>query len=294
MSKYKNLILILLLIPFSAYYFLSGVWGQSDEPSEFTQEEINKEIVRTAFSFQSHLGEDILYRGFDPNYIHHLAGHGPPLTLESTNSWLCRDSLFYPIGFYISARVMDIIAEGDKVVIRFYFELWYKRESWGNISTQQFLSSDIWILRIAHGKIVEGWSISEPHGDTLSREGRMKALVREAILAFDEDPYDANLPEQFDPNYVQYGPTYASPEIPYPHGFLEDFGGGYAVIPVTFESIIAQGGMVSVRLSYDTIYPSQNDATGNAVELATYLIADGKIVEGWVAILWSQVDIIRE
>lgn len=108
-----------------------------------------------------------------------------------------------------------------------------------------------------------------------------KALVKDAILAFDEDPYDANLPEQYDPNYVQH-----SPNTPYGPGFDYRPTGplmpeSFFDKPFTFEHIIAQGDMVAVRVSWDYynssvtwLYPSQ---------FATYRIANGKIVEAWIS-----------
>ncbi len=108
-----------------------------------------------------------------------------------------------------------------------------------------------------------------------------KALVKAAILAFDEDPYDANLPEQFDPNYVQWDADSTFAEGPTPHH----------IGPVAFESIISEGDMVAVRLSWNTgpLLGVPGIVT-TYTELAIYRIAGGKIVEGWVAEIFQYSD----
>lgn len=109
-----------------------------------------------------------------------------------------------------------------------------------------------------------------------------KALVKEAILALDEYPWWGNPPDLYDPNYVQHSLDMPSIWIPTPHPYGSFDGGMILKEPVTFDSIIAEGDMVSVCLSYslDSIYSPWFDVIG--MELATYRISGGKIVEGWV------------
>ena len=195
------------------------------------------------------------------------------LTLEETKTWFFRFGEF-PNHMYHYIHIDDIITEGNKVVVRFqriHFSYGYNPSPYP-ISVYH-LSSEIWTWRIVNDKIVEGWSVS----DDTPQEENNKALVKEAILAFDEDPFDANLPDLFDPNYVQYGPYSFSTKAPLPHFSGINIDGVLFPEPVIFDSIIAEGDIVSVRLSYE----EHNRFA--FVELASYRIYQGKIVEGWLA-----------
>ncbi len=125
-----------------------------------------------------------------------------------------------------------------------------------------------------------GWA---EESSEFTQEEFNKALVKEAILAFDEDPYDKTLPELFDPNYVQYGPSTPFHQTPRPH-FSGIFDAGQFITePVTFDSIIAEGDMVSVCLIYTIGGFIFYDPDFVFMELAIYRISRGKIVEGWVS-----------
>jgi len=118
----------------------------------------------------------------------------------------------------------------------------------------------------------------------LTQEEQNKALVRQAILAFNEDPNDHTLPEFYDPNYLQYGPTTDWREKPIPHYSRghELEGRVISYTPVTFEDIIAEDDMVAVRLSWD-FWDVDNLTFEYHTEIAIYRISGGKIVKGELA-----------
>lgn len=281
-NHYKKLILI--LIPACAGFCLALALGSTEEPTELTQEEMNRKFFRRALGYLHCEDPNGLYNYWDPNYIHHLPEQlwrFTPLTLDEMISWY--QPAFYPPGWpWISVEIIDIITEDDKVVVLFdRFKPCYR-----GFEDPEFdvLSSEMWILRIADGKIIEGWSVSEPGLATISQEDRNKALVKKAILAYNEDPRDPNLSDFVDPNYVQHGffpdPFY---DIPYLH-----FGDELAEYPfyeqinwpVEFDFIIAEGDMVSVRILWR--FNRFDHWADIYSQFAAFRIANGKIVEGWV------------
>ncbi len=280
MSKhYKKLLLI--LIPACAGFCLALALGSAEEPSELTQERINHALVRLALDALCSQDVDRVNEYFNPDYL-----HVPPrrflqstgyLSLEETISLFSRfDNR--PSDTYLHWRIHRIIAEGNSVVV--FFDVTYSRYpsySFGSIPYFVTLSCEVWRFAIIDGKIRYGWSFS----DDTPHEENNKALVREAILAFDEDPWDANLPEQFDPNYVQHSLITGWGERPIPHFSGCYYSDNFNPKPVTFRSIIAEGDMVSVRLQWS--YWSHPEPLVNEyyAELAIYRIANGKIVEGW-------------
>ena len=126
----------------------------------------------------------------------------------------------------------------------------------------------------------------------LTQEEQNKVLVRQAILSFDEDPNDHTLPEFYDPNYLQYGPTTGGREKPMPHYSRghELEGRVIRYTPVTFEDIIAEDDMVAVRLEWD-FWDIDNLIIEYYTEIAIYRISGGKIVEGQLAGRVEQIDV---
>lgn len=301
---YKKLVLI--LISACAGFCLALSFGSAEEAPQLTEESCKSCHIRLNWdpNYKRHLpSEDLwnhfatialysldargwlsseLYNYWDPNYIHHLPSRDTPLTLDETRllyQSFVRDN--ESVGF----EIIDIIGEGDKVAVR--CNRWSGPPPGpraGSDWSCYHLFSEIWILRIADDKIVEGWSVAEPGPDFRSQEEKNKTLVREAILAFDEDPYDANLPEQFDPNYVQHGPDTFPQEVPRPHNAITEWLGGFIPTSVIFHYIIAEGDMVSVLFFYSYEGLDWPAPETYCMELATYRIAGGKIVEGWIAI----------
>ena len=118
----------------------------------------------------------------------------------------------------------------------------------------------------------------------LTQEEQNKVLVRSAILAFDKDPNDHTLPEHFDPNYLQYGPTTESQEKPIPHYSRghELEGREIRYTPVIFKEIIAEDDMVAVRIEWD-FWDIDNLIIEYHSEIAIYSISGAKIIKGQLA-----------
>jgi len=73
-TYYKKLLLLLILL--TVLFFLSLALGSApDEPSELTQEQLNKALVQPALESLAWSDPNRL-EFFDPNYIHHLPAKG--------------------------------------------------------------------------------------------------------------------------------------------------------------------------------------------------------------------------
>jgi predicted SnoaL-like aldol condensation-catalyzing enzyme len=116
-----------------------------------------------------------------------------------------------------------------------------------------------------------------------------KKLVADAILAFNEDPYDANLPKQFDPNYLQYRLGTLKPVVPTPCFYgkpiFSDLQGSTLINSV----IMAEDSKVVVF--HFQVLPESSQGTDRYTEFAIYRIANGKIVEGWSVPAMISVDV---
>jgi len=112
------------------------------------------------------------------------------------------------------------------------------------------------------------------------RHEQNKALVKEAILAWSEDPYYANLPEQFDPNYVQYGPHPYYPEHPQSRIYIDDDVSPSMLGELRIDSIIAEGDMVVIRLTWLDAYI---EGAEMYTQICIFRICRNKIVEGHIA-----------
>lgn len=283
MSKYYKKLLF-LVIPLSVGFCLALALGSAEQPSWLTQEENNKKIAERALNALSALELDL--SDFDLNYIHHLPNPlgivSIDLTLAETITWFFRfDESLNDIHQYI--HIGDIITEENKVVVRFQrMNLSDDHSPSPYPIPIHLLSSEIWTWLIVDGKIVEGWSVS----DDAPHEENNKALVKEAILALHVDPYNPNLPEQFDPKFVQYGPNpeLIHPGDPFWSGVLAPYRFGGQTF--TFEDVIAEGDLISVRVSWvlSTRLPSGEPSETDIYQMGTYRIANGKIVEAWISL----------
>jgi len=116
-----------------------------------------------------------------------------------------------------------------------------------------------------------------------------KKLVAEGIRAFDEDPYAANLPEQFAPNYVEYRLYSQKPVFPIP-SFYSANGTSDMLAGTLINTIfMAEGSMVAV-FRYEAV-PGSSQGTNRYTEFSLYRIANDKIVEGWSAPAMISVDV---
>ncbi len=116
-----------------------------------------------------------------------------------------------------------------------------------------------------------------------------RSLVKDAILAFNADPFDLNLPEQYDPNYVQYRLGTLKPVVPTPAFYwakgMSDLQGNTRVNSV----IMAEGSFVAV-FHFQAV-PGSSQGTDRYTEFALYRIVNDKIVEGWISRAMISADV---
>jgi hypothetical protein len=118
-----------------------------------------------------------------------------------------------------------------------------------------------------------------------------KKLVADAILAFNEDPYDLTLPEQYDPNYVQYRLGTLKPVVPTPAFYWANGTSGFQERTLIKSVFMAEDSFVAV-FHFQAV-PGSSQGTNRCTEFALYRIANGKIVEGWSAPAMISVDVLQ-
>jgi predicted SnoaL-like aldol condensation-catalyzing enzyme len=120
--------------------------------------EKNKEFVRNHFEeFVNRKNLDIADRNFAPEYKEHGTDAPPdyPPGAEGPKKYLAAAFKRFPD---LHVTIKDIIAEGDKVVVR---NRW--RATDGS-SGQKIEFEGVVIWRIAHGQLIERWAYLEaPH-----------------------------------------------------------------------------------------------------------------------------------
>jgi steroid delta-isomerase-like uncharacterized protein len=122
--------------------------------------EQNKELVRAAFEGL----EEVVAtheRLYSPEWIGHFPGM-PPLDAEGHKQYSVVMSTAFPD---LERTLEDLVAEGDKVVVRWSARGTHSGDFNGIPPTgKQASSSGITIFRIADGQIVEEWSESDMLG----------------------------------------------------------------------------------------------------------------------------------
>lgn len=120
--------------------------------------EENKAFVRNHFEeFVNRQNLDVAARNFAPEYEEHGTDVPPnyPPGPEGPKSYLAAAFKRFPD---IHVTIEDIIAEGDKVVVR---NTWSATDK---ASGQQIEFGGIVIWRIAHGRLIERWAcLQAPH-----------------------------------------------------------------------------------------------------------------------------------
>ena len=118
--------------------------------------EENKEIVRRMFEAVNERNLDVLDELVAPGFIDHKHQSRGLDVLKQTIA-----NIFKSIPDF-SEKTEDIIAEGDKVWVRLINTGTHSNEFMGIAPTQKkFVINSVDIFRIANGKIVEGWSVSD-------------------------------------------------------------------------------------------------------------------------------------
>jgi predicted ester cyclase len=138
--------------------------------------EENKEIVRRMFEAVNEQNLDVLDELMAPGFIdhkHHSRG------LEALKQTVANIYKSFPD---FSEKTEDIIAERDKVWVRLTNTGTHSNEFMGITSTQKkFVINSVDIFRIANGKIVEGWSVSDEL-DFLKKLGIIKYTEKGKML----------------------------------------------------------------------------------------------------------------
>ena len=118
--------------------------------------EENKAIIRSLFEVLNKHNPDLLDEFYAPDYVNHT------LQLQGLESLKQFESMIYNASADWKETIEDIIAEGNKVWVRYKVTGTHTGEFYGLPPTGKsitFLSVSIY--RIADGKLVEGWTISD-------------------------------------------------------------------------------------------------------------------------------------
>ena len=132
--------------------------------SRSTYEEQNKQLVR--WFFDAYNGHDAERMGqlvsSNTNYFFHLPGTPNPMDWNGRKQFVAAVIKAFPD---IHHRILDIVAEGDKVAVRFNITGTHKGVFQGISPTGKEISIDgTDFLTIVDGKIVEEWLNSDMMG----------------------------------------------------------------------------------------------------------------------------------
>ena len=101
---------------------------------------------------------DVIDELIDPDLVYH-APDGDIRGLEGARQLVIAMHSDFP-DFHVA--VDDVIAEGDKVVVRFTDTGTYQGDDFGVTATgKQVTWTGVDIFRIADGKIIEGWGVGD-------------------------------------------------------------------------------------------------------------------------------------
>jgi predicted ester cyclase len=121
-----------------------------------TREEQNKALIRQLADRINAKDLESALTLFSPNYIEHSAAPGMPTGVEAVRAYFSMLFAGFPDA---RATILDLIAEGDKVVVRANSEGSHTGSFLGIPPTGKHARwSFIDIQRIADGKIVEHWN----------------------------------------------------------------------------------------------------------------------------------------
>jgi len=142
---------------------LSFIVGCQDKAAMAELEEQNKALIRNFFEEENNRNIDILNEMSAPNATwFHPSVSTTPIAFEEAFEGL---KIFWHAFPDLTLTIEDIIAEGDKVVVRFIGRGTHQGELEGIPATgNKFEVSAIQIFRIEDAKIVETWEISDRLG----------------------------------------------------------------------------------------------------------------------------------
>ncbi|AGY56884.1 ester cyclase [Gloeobacter kilaueensis] len=117
-------------------------------------QEENKAFVRAHFEeFVNRKNAAIAYRNFAPDFLDHDEPYGEAVGPEPAKQMMERTYLKYPD---LQVTVEDILAEGDRVVVR---NVWRGTDA---ETRQPMLFRGFVMWRLADGKLAERWATLTP------------------------------------------------------------------------------------------------------------------------------------
>jgi steroid delta-isomerase-like uncharacterized protein len=125
--------------------------------------ETNKAIARRVFEEVFNAGNlDLIDELASPDAVIHFGGAQPLRGLESYKRAFTASQPSFPDMHF---TIEDMIAEGDRVVMRWTMRGTHRGEYLGVAATgRQVTEGGVSIYRIADGKVVEGWVYSDELG----------------------------------------------------------------------------------------------------------------------------------
>lgn len=121
-----------------------------------------KDVARRLFDEAFNHGNlDVIGELIHPDLVYH-SPEGDILGLEGARQLVIGLRSDFP-DFRVTAE--DVLAEGDKVVVRFTDRGTYQGDDFGVAATGKQVSwTGVDIFRIADGKIIEGWGVGDMLG----------------------------------------------------------------------------------------------------------------------------------
>lgn len=119
--------------------------------------EANKALTRSWFAALNAKNLNVVGEHFAPNFVHHTPGEVEPEGLEQLTRFLGAFNTAFPDD--IHHVIQDLIAEGDRVVVRWRATGTNTGPLFGKPPTgKPFSVTGINIYRVADGRFVEQWS----------------------------------------------------------------------------------------------------------------------------------------
>jgi predicted ester cyclase len=163
----KNPILFVSLVLLLCFTFACQNKAEKAELEKFRAqaklEEQNKKLAHLEIEELWNEGKlDVADQVYAPNQVLHFRGEsfpfGPDEAKKVVSTWL---KAFPDFKF----KIEDIVAEGDKLAVRYVFAGTHQGEFWGIAPTGRKISvSQMNIIRFENGKMVEAWEDYDEYG----------------------------------------------------------------------------------------------------------------------------------
>ncbi|MBA7606427.1 hypothetical protein ES703_13575 [subsurface metagenome] len=132
-----------------------GVVYADTKPDVLTQDKRNKELVRWAVNALNRGDWEAMKSLYSPRFVQHSPASQKPIGWEDYELG-CRITYKKLPG--LRRRIEDIIAEGDKVAVRLTLSATFTSNKGTRYEKKKTIEmTEIDIIRIAHGLIVEEW-----------------------------------------------------------------------------------------------------------------------------------------